>query len=445
MENLNEIWEVKNASQYKQVDDSSEVDGQNILAKVSGPAFFPDTTSRNNNHYSLAVWESALGKKEFNTKLERKLVLGTIGHNLDLSDDDVREGRFSHIVSKVWIDENNVGQAEYLILNTPPGRVLNTLIRSGSRMYVSTKATGSYKKSENKQNVIDAKDFVLNRIDFVLDPGYLDANPELVESLGLKYNNKKDENNMSEKIESAAVVAVNESSKEFLSFLKDQNKSNEDKLEESTTKMGGLFADNGKLKTENATLVAENLDLTNQVTDNINDNQNLTEQNESYKELGTVEEIDTALDKSKEMIESYKELGTIDDIDTALSESINVIESYKRDTKLLEEYRELGSPKDIGSALDKLESIINQKIESGLSGIAEEFKIELSIVEDLHSKGMNMEQVRTTIEGIKASTVTENLNKGLDTNTFKKKDLDESMKEIIPTRVATVTRMEKYL
>lgn len=437
MDNLNEIWEVNiDKSQYKQVSESPEVDGENILAKVSGPAFFPDTTSRNNNHYPLTVWENALNRKEFNTKLERKLVLGTIGHNLDLSDDDVREGKFSHIVSKVWIDENNVGQAEYLVLNTPPGRVLNTLIRSGSRMYVSTKATGSYKKSENNQNVINEKDFVLNRIDFVLDPGYLDANPELVESLGLNNNNKKGKNKMSDKTKDATIV-VDESSKDFLSFLKDRNKSNEDKLEESRTKIEGIFEANSDLKADNTTLKAENSDLTKQVSENINENQTLTKQNDAYEDLGTVKDIDKALSESIDVIRSYKDLGTIEEL-TFLTEKKRFTE---KDTDLIETYKKLGSPDDISAALDKLESIINQKIESELTDLAEEFKIDLSIVEDLHSKGMNIDQVRTTIEGIKTSVKESKGN--LNTDTYKKDSINESVKT--ESRAVHAIRMEKFL
>jgi hypothetical protein len=136
------IWESKEGD-FKVIerDGESEVDGVHILARIEGPAFFPETVSEGNNvYYPQEAWENAIADPSLKTKLADRLVYGTIGHNIDLDDDAIREGKFSHVTTRVWINEENVGRAEYLVYNTDPGRTLNMLLRTKSKLRVKPMA-----------------------------------------------------------------------------------------------------------------------------------------------------------------------------------------------------------------------------------------------------------------------------------------------------------------
>ena len=87
-----------------------------------------DGKSQNNRFYERKLWDKVL--KETSDYVNHGLMLGTIGHEQPIDDNAVREGKVSHRVSKLWIDDNKkLGMGEMLILNTPTGRTLNTMLR----------------------------------------------------------------------------------------------------------------------------------------------------------------------------------------------------------------------------------------------------------------------------------------------------------------------------
>jgi len=161
-----------------------------VLAKVKGASFFLDGFSRNGRFYPKKLWENALKNQETKNTISRGLMFGCIGHPKDYSLDELLEsGKVSHKVTDIQINENSgEGIAEYEILDTPSGRILNTVLRSGSEMYVSTRAFGGFSnetkdKDGKKYKVLDEKNFVIESIDFVIQPGFLETNPKLIESL----------------------------------------------------------------------------------------------------------------------------------------------------------------------------------------------------------------------------------------------------------------------
>lgn len=163
---------------------------EGVLAKVKGPSFFLDGFSRNGRFYPKKLWENALKNPETKSALTRGLMFGCIGHPKDYSLDELLEsGKVSHKVTDIYIDkQTGEGIAEYEILDTPAGRILNTVLRSGSEMYVSTRAFGGFSnetksKDGKKYKVLDVNNFVIESVDFVIQPGFLETNPTLVESL----------------------------------------------------------------------------------------------------------------------------------------------------------------------------------------------------------------------------------------------------------------------
>jgi len=162
-----------------------------ILGVVQGPSLFLNGYSRNGRFYPAEAWENSIKENNFKSKLERGLVFGCIGHPENYTLDELlASGKVSHKVTEIKIDKKTgKGIATYEILDTPAGRILNTVLRSGSKLYVSTRAFGSFKENETVEKdgkrfkVIDPKDFKLESIDFVIEPGFLETDPKLIESM----------------------------------------------------------------------------------------------------------------------------------------------------------------------------------------------------------------------------------------------------------------------
>lgn len=149
-----------------------------ILAIVKGKHFVPGGVSRNHRKYTEELWDAVSKDEKFNERLEKKQVIGRIGHEAEMTDMDIAEGHFSHYTRNIdW----KTGEAESVIVNTPMGNTLLTLLRAGVTMYVSSRADGDYDgKDEDGNDILDPKTYVLERFDFVQDPGFLDAHPKMI-------------------------------------------------------------------------------------------------------------------------------------------------------------------------------------------------------------------------------------------------------------------------
>ena len=170
------------------IDDISRVDesaqsevaksGGTILAIVKGQHFCPGKVSRNHRLYTDELWEVAGQDEDVQRKLKNGQMFGRIGHEAEITDEDIAEGKFSHITRNIdW----KTGVAESVIYNTPMGNTLYTILRAGTTMYVSSRADGDYcGKDEDDNDILDPKTYKLERFDFVQDPGFLDAQPKMI-------------------------------------------------------------------------------------------------------------------------------------------------------------------------------------------------------------------------------------------------------------------------
>lgn len=149
-----------------------------ILAIVKGKHFCPDGTSRNHRFYPKALWLGVKNDENFMARLKRNGVVGRVGHEPEITDEDIGEGNYSHFTRNInW----ETGEAESVIVDTPMGRNLLTALRAGIQLFVSSRATGDYcGKNDEGNDIMDAKTYALERFDFVQDPGFLEAHPTLV-------------------------------------------------------------------------------------------------------------------------------------------------------------------------------------------------------------------------------------------------------------------------
>jgi len=150
-----------------------------VLSIVKGPALFLNSISRNRRFYSADVWLQAVNDPDFQDRLNRRVMMGSVGHDVELTEEAIRTGMVSHIVSDLVIDQDaGVGYATYEILDSKSGRELQVQLDAGIGLKTSTRAFGTLSNERLAGlpagvDIIAKKGFQLIGIDFVIDPGFL--------------------------------------------------------------------------------------------------------------------------------------------------------------------------------------------------------------------------------------------------------------------------------
>jgi hypothetical protein len=217
-----------------------------VLAVVEGVFFVADKPSRNGRVYPKELWENVLSSSDLKRMLQNRLLFGTVGHVEEQLDDLIREGKVSHVVTdlKIMPDGRGWGRAE--ILDTPVGRVLKTLFESGSRLSVSSKAYGEYEGQTGEGYWrVSPSNFLLERFDFVVDPGFLEAQPQVREVYESVVKGHCDKDTISKLIEEKGRLE-----KRIVELLKEVEERDRKlkRLEESVERFAGLR--NGLLERE---------------------------------------------------------------------------------------------------------------------------------------------------------------------------------------------------
>lgn len=367
MSQKSKIRDITSAQAVKfTVSESNEqVNGQSVLAKVKGVFFVPEGVSRNNRYYSRSLWEKALSRPEVMEKMKRKLMFGTIGHDLEIDDKALREGLVSHIVTDAKIDEAGQGIGEALVLNTPVGQILNNLLRAGCQMYVSSRANGTYSGDKDGIPAVDEDAYDLSGWDFVLEAGFLQANPQLAESLNKLNLLKTNETILKNKENSFMETA---------------------KLNEDLVK--ATLDENKDLKLENKRLNEEVEQLKADVDQKDKENKDLADQADElkpkleklakYEELGSPEEIKAdqeAAEKNEQELAQFKELGdSPEEVEEALLIARKTLTSFQES---------FGTKEQVKEALEKAIEFKKQ-VESlgGLKKIKEALTIAAKVQEE---------------------------------------------------------------
>lgn len=403
----------------------SEVDGVHVLAKVRGQFFVPDGKSRNGRFYSRKLWENVIGNPAVQTKIKKKLMFGTVGHDAMLGDKAVREGVVSHFMHHIEIDESNKGIGEAWVLNTPVGRILNTVLRAGSELYVSSRANGTFSGKKNGLPAVDENTYDLDGWDFVIDPGFLEADPKLSEALNEAINeqgelNMKDENGREITMDERLVKHITNENAE----LKVQVGNLTDEVESIKEDKKTVEEENTHLKTENDKM------------------EEMSKVVESLKELGTVEEIKSKLEeavKTTTELAEYKEFSKdskdaketlinakefISGIKEQFGTVAEISEYFEKSDAFMKEVAEIGTIDEINISLDRLEKVVEEKESAEktekVKALAEELNMTVEKVAKLLEK-LTEEEIKE-IHG----EVSESLNS--DAGKYTKK-FDESKKK----------------
>lgn len=337
--------------------EKSVVDGVGILGRAVGSFFAVNEQTQNKRFYPRSLWEKAI--KDTEDDLKRGRMLGTIGHGQSLDEAALLEGKASHRVSRLWIDEKtNLGMGEILILNTPAGKVLNAYMRGGVEFPVSSRGYGEFEGKEEGVPVVNPETYKLETFDFVRNPGVEHAIPQLVEALQELDLQDNDSNELEEKVMEETKQLLEKLAEEKASIQAELTKA----LDENTSVKGKLEVAEGKLqisekeiaelKTAAEASTATNEELTTKVAE-------LEKVQEDYFNLGTPADIQKAFGDTRLLVQSLKDFGSAEDIQNEMAtladyKELGSVDELATSKESAAAYAEIGEPSQIKTLFSKL-------------------------------------------------------------------------------------------
>ena len=154
-----------------------------IIGRASG-VFAPiGVMSRNNRIYDNDHYDYLLDNQHLVDRITHRGMLGTIGHHdKKVDDQDLADGKVSHIVTNLRIVEEADGSRNLYgtleILDTPAGHLLKTYYDSGVPLFVSSRGGGNLLPVPNESyKRVDKTKYFLETFDIVKNPGFLQAKP----------------------------------------------------------------------------------------------------------------------------------------------------------------------------------------------------------------------------------------------------------------------------
>ncbi len=147
-----------------------------VLRELTGPFSVADSKSKNDNRNSRLYSESLLKNRIVESPytkdmMERGCLFGEADHPSDRL--DIRMQEVSHRITEMFLDNEEIsGKVE--ILDTPVGRIVDTLCEVGAKIAISSRAAGSTKDESGKMRV-NEDDYIFYTYDLVLNPGFKSA------------------------------------------------------------------------------------------------------------------------------------------------------------------------------------------------------------------------------------------------------------------------------
>jgi hypothetical protein len=118
--------------------------------------------------------------KRLKEECSRKSFMGELDHTFS---EQIQLDRVSHIITDVWMEGDNVF-VEFVLLDTPKGQIAKELIKSGVRLGISSRGTGTLLPDKNPGEFVVGEDYRMVTFDLVADPSVKEARLELMESEG---------------------------------------------------------------------------------------------------------------------------------------------------------------------------------------------------------------------------------------------------------------------
>lgn len=428
-------WRVDESVETKKI-----VDGKHLLAVVKGPFFTVDGESRNKRFYSKALWEKALN--ESGEIMENGLMLGALGHEQPLNDEDLADGKASHKVVNLKIEEASkygienqkfIGVGEIHVLGSRTGHELNNLLRAKVGLSVSSRAYGEPKgRTESGAEIINPDKFLLKTFDFVQSPGVEFATPNLIErnpkeTIEVEIKKDKDEAKVETKVEDKDLSIEEKKEEEIVAtkfkqeelvmdnnaaeLLKkeiethSQTKNELDKTLDKVTDLETKIQE----KAENVGATGEKLEgLRKEVAEL---KAQIEEANKFIEEVGpTQEDIKKALEAAREQHEQFKAekeeaKETIVKLATMEAE-LKIFTDLELTVEQIQEYKDIDSAEDIKEAFkattDMLAKLEEDKRDEAVESLVNEVGIDNDMAKKILSK-MSMTEAIEMFASVKGS------------------------------------------
>lgn len=139
MKLIREFIDVQNLEVLKETVEE-EGKKKNIL-KLKGPFLEADVRNKNNRIYPLTILQNEV--KRYNDEMIAKnRAVGTCDHE---ESPQISLDRISHIIESLEM-KGNIGYGVARVIDTPPGRILKTLVSEGIILGMSTRGVGELKE-----------------------------------------------------------------------------------------------------------------------------------------------------------------------------------------------------------------------------------------------------------------------------------------------------------
>lgn len=163
------LVEVIDDAQLQLVETTGEPLPKGVLARVKGQFGYTEKYNRNKRRYSNDVWGPTLEEDaDFRERLQNRNLFGEADHPQELN---VSIPRVSHCITSLVLDRStNTIMGEADILDTPMGRIVNTLLEYGAKIGISSRAAGKLIPNKNGTFEVDKNTFKYITHDFVTNP-----------------------------------------------------------------------------------------------------------------------------------------------------------------------------------------------------------------------------------------------------------------------------------
>lgn len=149
---------------------------QGVLCTLEGQIGVYDEENFNKRSYPKALWENVIRNASVQEKLANRSLWGEADHPATLESSMTR---VSHCMRRIWLDEaTNRVMGRLDVLDTPAGRIVNTLARYGT-VGISSRGSGELKMTEGK-SIVDPDTYEYITHDIVVDPACAGSYPKLV-------------------------------------------------------------------------------------------------------------------------------------------------------------------------------------------------------------------------------------------------------------------------
>jgi len=168
-----------------------------VLCRVSYPVCNIGKRNANKRVYEREVWDKVLGDSTLKEMMDQRRLFGHAEHPSE-SQSDLQ--LTSHVIRSMWIDEaTNVVFQSIDVLDTPMGRIVDSILRADCLVGVSTRAEGDLEESEDDEGTFSRvipESYRYITTDFTADPSTFGALPQevrrgVVSSIATEAKNEK--------------------------------------------------------------------------------------------------------------------------------------------------------------------------------------------------------------------------------------------------------------